>query len=154
MCFALFSCGRRFRHPSTENALPSAVCECYYNHARPHQGINQRFPVSIPGRKRRTNGPIRRQNILGCVIHDYQDSLLLRFHPTDRFFTPFRFFKPYLFLPLTPRAAPKTQLQLRCTQPAGRSTSQMPTAEAGSEPQAERQSPPSARSERHPVDLS
>ena len=43
----------------------------YYNHARSHQGIRQRFPVSVPGRERNTNGPIRRRNILGGVIHDY-----------------------------------------------------------------------------------
>jgi putative transposase len=43
----------------------------YYNHARPHQGISQRFPVSVPGQERSTKGPIRRRNILGGVIHDY-----------------------------------------------------------------------------------
>jgi putative transposase len=43
----------------------------YYNHTRPHQGIGQRFPVSVPGRDRTTKGPIRRRNILGGVIHDY-----------------------------------------------------------------------------------
>ena len=26
----------------------------YYNHSRPHQGIGQRFPVSVPGRERTT----------------------------------------------------------------------------------------------------
>ena len=43
----------------------------YYNHARPHQGIGQRFPVSVPRRERSTKGPIRRRDILGGVIHDY-----------------------------------------------------------------------------------
>jgi putative transposase len=44
----------------------------YYNHARPHQGIGQRFPVFVPGREQNHNGPIRRRNILGGVNHDYQ----------------------------------------------------------------------------------
>jgi transposase InsO family protein len=43
----------------------------YYNHARPHQVISQRFPVAVPGRERETKGPIRRRNILGGIIHDY-----------------------------------------------------------------------------------
>jgi putative transposase len=43
----------------------------YYNYARPHQGIGQRFPVSVPRREQRTKGPIRRRDILGGVIHDY-----------------------------------------------------------------------------------
>ena len=41
----------------------------YYNHARPHQGIDQRFPVSGPVRS--INGPVRRLDVLGGVIHDY-----------------------------------------------------------------------------------
>ena len=41
----------------------------YYNHHRPHQGINQQFPISGPIRNR--NGPVRRRNILGGIIHDY-----------------------------------------------------------------------------------
>jgi putative transposase len=41
----------------------------YYNHARPHQGIDQHFPVSGPFRS--TKGPVRRLDILGGVIHDY-----------------------------------------------------------------------------------
>jgi hypothetical protein len=41
----------------------------YDNPARPHQGIGQRFPVSSP--ERSTIGPIRRRDVLGCVIHDY-----------------------------------------------------------------------------------
>ena len=41
----------------------------YYNHHRPHQGINQQFPISGPMLNR--NGPVRRRNILGGIIHDY-----------------------------------------------------------------------------------
>jgi len=41
----------------------------YYNHHRPHQGINQQFPISGPMHNR--NGPVRRRNILGGIIHDY-----------------------------------------------------------------------------------
>ena len=41
----------------------------FYNHHRPHQGINQRFPISRPHRSR--NGPVRRRNVLGGIIHDY-----------------------------------------------------------------------------------
>ena len=41
----------------------------YYNHARPHQGINQHFPISGPARK--TRRPIRRRDIIGGMIHDY-----------------------------------------------------------------------------------
>jgi len=41
----------------------------YYNHARPHQGIEQRCPVPL------TNvvgaGPIERRDVLGGVLHDY-----------------------------------------------------------------------------------
>jgi transposase InsO family protein len=41
----------------------------YYNHAHPHQGIGQGFPVSRP--VRRTSGPVRSRDVLGGVIHDY-----------------------------------------------------------------------------------
>ena len=41
----------------------------YYNHHRPHQVINQQFPISGP--KHNRNGPVRRRNILGGIIHDY-----------------------------------------------------------------------------------
>ena len=41
----------------------------YYNHARPHQGLGQHFPVSLLVTN--TAGPIRRRDILGGVIHDY-----------------------------------------------------------------------------------
>ena len=41
----------------------------YYNHHRPHQGINQQFPISEP--KHNRNRPILRRIILGGIIHDY-----------------------------------------------------------------------------------
>jgi len=41
----------------------------YNNLHRPHQGINQQFPISEPIRSR--NGPVRRRNIVGGIIHDY-----------------------------------------------------------------------------------
>ena len=41
----------------------------YYNQARPHQGICQHFPILDP--ERSTDGPIRRRNVLGGIIHDY-----------------------------------------------------------------------------------
>ncbi len=41
----------------------------YYNSDRPHQGIHQQFPISGP--QRQANGPIRRRDILGGIIHDY-----------------------------------------------------------------------------------
>jgi transposase InsO family protein len=41
----------------------------YYNHSRPHQGIDQHFPVSGPVNS--TKGPVRRRDVLGGVIHDY-----------------------------------------------------------------------------------
>jgi putative transposase len=41
----------------------------YYNHARPHQGLDQAFPISGPVSN--NGGLIRRRDILGCVINDY-----------------------------------------------------------------------------------
>ena len=41
----------------------------YYNHARPHQGIEQRAP--IPLGKAASTGPIGRRDLLGGVLHDY-----------------------------------------------------------------------------------
>jgi putative transposase len=42
----------------------------FYNHRRPHQGLGQRYPVPLvagpPG------GAIRRRDILGGIIHDYE----------------------------------------------------------------------------------
>jgi hypothetical protein len=54
-----------------QNHLRSVLKEFvdYYNLHRPHQGINQQFPKSGPIRSR--NGPIRRRNIVGGIIHDY-----------------------------------------------------------------------------------
>ncbi|CAA9356409.1 MAG: Mobile element protein, partial [uncultured Chloroflexia bacterium] len=42
----------------------------YYNHARPHQGIDQRCPIPLESGIRA--GPIERRDILGGVIHDYR----------------------------------------------------------------------------------
>jgi hypothetical protein len=54
-----------------ENHLHSVLREYgeYYNHSRPHQGLDQHFPVSGPVSN--TAGPIRRRDILGGIIHDY-----------------------------------------------------------------------------------
>ena len=41
----------------------------YYNHARPHQGIDQCCPVPLQNLGR--DGPIERRDILGGVLHDY-----------------------------------------------------------------------------------
>ena len=41
----------------------------YYNHARPHQGIDQRCPV--PSENAARDGPIERRDIVGGVLHDY-----------------------------------------------------------------------------------
>ncbi len=42
----------------------------YYNHARPHQGIDQQCPVPLV-RSTARDGPIERRDILGGVLHDY-----------------------------------------------------------------------------------
>ncbi len=42
----------------------------YYNHARPHQGIEQQCPVPFQ-RSTARDGPIERRDILGGVLHDY-----------------------------------------------------------------------------------
>ncbi len=42
----------------------------YYNHARPHQGIEQQCPGRVVGGTARA-GPIARRDILGGVLHDY-----------------------------------------------------------------------------------
>ena len=54
-----------------ENHLRCVLKEyaAYYQHARPHQGINQHFPIS--GLLRNSRGPIRRRDIVGGIIHDY-----------------------------------------------------------------------------------
>ncbi len=41
----------------------------YYNHARPHQGIEQQGPVPLEWAAR--DGPIERRDLLGGVLHDY-----------------------------------------------------------------------------------
>jgi transposase InsO family protein len=42
----------------------------YYNHARPHQGINQQAPIGhAPGA---VEDPIQRREVLGGIIHDYE----------------------------------------------------------------------------------
>ncbi len=41
----------------------------YYNHARPHQGINQQIPAA--DKRSGGNGRIRRRDVLGGIIHDY-----------------------------------------------------------------------------------
>ncbi len=46
-----------------------AAYVAYYNHARPHQGIEQRCPVTLQNAAR--EGPIERRDILGGVVHDY-----------------------------------------------------------------------------------
>jgi len=54
-----------------ENHLRNVLREYthYYNHSRPHQGISQHSSVSGP--ERNTRGLIRRQDILGGIIHNY-----------------------------------------------------------------------------------
>ncbi len=41
----------------------------YFNHARPHQGIDQQCPVPLEHSPQA--GPIERRDILGGVLHDY-----------------------------------------------------------------------------------
>jgi len=41
----------------------------FYNQARPHQGLDQQFPISDP--ERSTEGPIHSRNVLGGILHDY-----------------------------------------------------------------------------------
>jgi hypothetical protein len=41
----------------------------YYNHARPHQGLEQRCPVALPAPVR--EGPVRRRDRLGGLLRDY-----------------------------------------------------------------------------------
>ncbi len=42
----------------------------YYNHARPHQGLDQQCPVPLM-RSAARDSPIERRDILGGVLHDY-----------------------------------------------------------------------------------
>ncbi len=41
----------------------------FYNHARPHQGLEQRCPVALPAPV--GDGPVRRRDRLGGLLHDY-----------------------------------------------------------------------------------
>jgi len=41
----------------------------FHNHARPHQGLEQRCPVALPTPARA--GPVRRRDRLGGLLHDY-----------------------------------------------------------------------------------
>ncbi len=41
----------------------------YHNSARPHQGIDQPFPV--PHTTPIGSGPVRYHNVLGGILHDY-----------------------------------------------------------------------------------
>jgi len=41
----------------------------FYNHSRPHQGLNQNIPLAPPHSI--NDGPIGRRDILGGIIHDY-----------------------------------------------------------------------------------
>jgi len=41
----------------------------FYNHARPHQGLEQRCPVALHAPAR--DGPVRRHDTLGGLLHDY-----------------------------------------------------------------------------------
>jgi hypothetical protein len=54
-----------------ENHLSRVLKEYvqYHNHARPHQGLGQHFPIS--GLMRVNEGIIRSRDNLGGVIHDY-----------------------------------------------------------------------------------
>ena len=47
----------------------------YYNHARPHQGIEQRIPTAneaVENRARESDGRIVGRSVLGGLHHDYQ----------------------------------------------------------------------------------
>jgi putative transposase len=46
-----------------------AAYVAHYNLARPHQGIGQRVP--IPFEQRARQGPVRRRDVLGGLIHEY-----------------------------------------------------------------------------------
>ena len=41
----------------------------YFNHARPHQGIEQQIPAG--GKRGDEHGPVRCRDVLGGIIHDY-----------------------------------------------------------------------------------
>src|SRR5919202_5106580 len=52
----------------------------YYNHARPHQGRDQRPPVESPLRS--SQGPVRRRDVLSGLLHDYYRDAARRTSPT------------------------------------------------------------------------
>jgi putative transposase len=56
---------------ASEAHLRRALTEdvTFYNHARPHQGIEQRCPVALPAPVR--DGSVRRRDRLGGLLHDY-----------------------------------------------------------------------------------
>ena len=51
-----------------QRVLPAYID--YYNHARPHQGLDQQCPIALQPSLAR-DGPIERRDILGGVLHDY-----------------------------------------------------------------------------------
>jgi len=57
-----------------------------YNHARPHQGIGQRFPISVQRRDQKVQ--YVDEIFLGASSTITTDSLHLRFLQMDRLFTP------------------------------------------------------------------
>jgi len=42
----------------------------YYNHRRPHQGLDQRCPV--PAASAPSGGVVERHDVLGGLVHDYE----------------------------------------------------------------------------------
>jgi putative transposase len=58
--------------PHRQRGAPAPVLAAYVAHdnlARPHQGIGQRVP--IPCDQRARQGPVRRRDVLGGLIHEY-----------------------------------------------------------------------------------
>jgi putative transposase len=76
-----------------ENHLRHVLTEYgeYYNYDRPHQGLGQRFPVSVTRPEWSTKGPIVRQDVFGDTSSTITTgSLHLRFLAMDRIFTPYK----------------------------------------------------------------
>ena len=42
----------------------------YYNERRPHQGLDQQYPLVFPPSGHR--GPVVRRDVLGGLLHDYE----------------------------------------------------------------------------------
>ena len=62
-------CGTK---PGLDDRAPTELSTMYiafYNRARPHQGLEQRCPVTLPPPVR--DGPVRRRDRLGGLLHDY-----------------------------------------------------------------------------------